>query len=625
MKLHAALFLFLTSCSIFRLAVAESETPEMTTRSVYYHSSYRVNDDGSYQQKVDWATQVLAEKAIEGAKERSISYSTSIEKTEVLEAYTLKPDGRKVQVLPSSYQIETQTGRDSANPAFSDRTTLTVIFPDVSVGDTVVFSYRTIATEPIYPGHFSETEVFHKTSAYDDVTISMDLPISLKVDYQLRELTETTNEIKDGRHLWVWSWKNPNPITNKRRDYSVYEWEEAPGFAISTFKTNAELAEIYGFRARPKAIVTPRIQLLADEISHGKNDRREIAKSLYEWVALNITYAGNCIGLGAVVPRDLDFVLDNKMGDCKDHATLLQALLTAKNISSTQALINAGSSYQLPKIPLVSMVNHVINYLPEWDLYVDSTSDSTPFGMLPFGDQDKPVLWVDGFKEGTKTPPSNGANNTQVMKTRIKINADGSATGDVSVVLKGSEAVESRASYRNLAPEMEKDLVKWVLKRSGLSGAGTFRKDDPKPLLDHFSYSAQFKIETLLELPEPGAIVVRPILMSPSPISEFTGYALMDEEEMAPKVACWGANSLEEYEIEFPANIKILTMPRNLEIKNPTYRYAASYQKRKNTILIKREINDVTKGNVCTFEALKAYKTFAKEVSRNLRAQIVYQ
>ena len=34
--------------------------------------------------------------------------------------------------------------------------------------------------------------------------------------------------------------------------------------------------------------------------------------------------------LPSFLPRDLTFVLDNKMGDCKDHATLLQALLAAK-------------------------------------------------------------------------------------------------------------------------------------------------------------------------------------------------------------------------------------------------------------------------------------------------------
>jgi len=45
---------------------------------------------------------------------------------------------------------------------------------------------------------------------------------------------------------------------------------------------------------------------LTQEIAAGATDSTAIVKSLYEWVSANISCAGNCIGLGAVVPRDLD-------------------------------------------------------------------------------------------------------------------------------------------------------------------------------------------------------------------------------------------------------------------------------------------------------------------------------
>ena len=78
---------------------------------------------------------------------------------------------------------------------------------------------------------------------------------------------------------------------------------------------------------------------------------RERARLLYEWVSRNITYGGNCIGVGAVVPRDLDVVLDNRMGDCKDHATLLQSLWSAAGLRSEQVLVNAGEQYDLARRP----------------------------------------------------------------------------------------------------------------------------------------------------------------------------------------------------------------------------------------------------------------------------------
>ena len=108
----------------------------------------------------------------------------------------------------------------------------------------------------------------------------------------------------------------------------------------------------------------------------------------------------------------------------------MQALLAAKGIASTQALVNSGATYSLPKVPVLSMVNHVIVYVPSLNLFLDSTSATTPFGMYcPWADSDKPVLLVDGYKEGLRTPPIRAEGNRQVAKTEFTIKPDGSVAG----------------------------------------------------------------------------------------------------------------------------------------------------------------------------------------------------
>ena len=104
------------------------------------------------------------------------------------------------------------------------------------------------------------------------------------------------------------------PGKSQRRDYSAYDPDKEPGYAFSTFRGYGEIAEAYGARARPKAAATERVRALAEE-DHQGQERPEGAgaKALYEWVATNVDFAGNCVGVGAVVPRDQGFVLDNKM------------------------------------------------------------------------------------------------------------------------------------------------------------------------------------------------------------------------------------------------------------------------------------------------------------------------
>ncbi|MCH7515520.1 MAG: transglutaminase domain-containing protein [Bacteroidetes bacterium] len=217
------------------------------------------------------------------------------------------------------------------------------------------------------------------------------------------------------------SYKNSSPAKSKRRNYSVWDPEQEPGYIFTTFKSYKELADVYGKRAIPKAQVTEQITKLSNEIVGNEKDTKEQVKLLYEWVGKNITYKGNCIGVGAVVPRDIDVVLKNKIGDCKDHATLLQALLASKNIKSTQALVNASSEYKLRSLPTADSVNHVINYIPSLDLYLDSTNGNIPFDMLPMTVSDKPVLLVENYKEGTKTPPISADQNVQTTIININI------------------------------------------------------------------------------------------------------------------------------------------------------------------------------------------------------------
>lgn len=606
------------------VAGAAGEAPEQTVRMDRYAIRYVINADGSYTETREKAMTVLKEQAVAQVKTTYVSYSTSIQKADILEAYTRKPDGRRIDVPKSNFQVESNTGKDKDMPAFSDWTTMTIIFPEVQAGDTLVLNYRLTALEPMFPNHFSTVETFPRNRQYDDVRIAIDAPAALEARYDARQMKEVLNTEKDGRRLLEWHFENRQPVRSKREDYSVYDLEKEPGLTYSTFRSHAEIARIYGARAKAKAVVTDRIRKLADDIVKDGKPPRETAKALYDWVATNISYAGNCIGLGAVVPRDMDFVLDNRMGDCKDHATLLEALLAAKGIASTQALVNSGSSYRLLKIPVVSMVNHVINYIPSLDLYVDSTSDSTPFGMLPFSDMDKPVLLVDGYRDGLKTPALPVGTNHQTMKTVINIQPDGSIKGEVEVALKGIYAADARARMRDMTKETQAELVKTMFKRMGYIGSGVLEKEDPKELLDTYKYRATMEVKDFFQIPGAGAFPIKPYFYNQAPIYSFIADSLQPDEEPV-EFACSNGRSVEEYTFVFPRTMKILSVPEDMKVSHGFLTYEATYKRKGNSLLVRRVLDDRTRGNVCSPKVGEEYHAFAKKVWPNLKAQVVYK
>ena len=80
--------------------------------------------------------------------------------------------------------------------------------------------------------------------------------------------------------------------------------------------------------------------------------------------------------------------------------------------------------------------NHVITYLPSLDLYVDSTAQFAPFGILPFGDTDKPVALTSLGRLG-RTPRMRADVNVSRTKVSMVIHSDGTIEGTSTATMSG--------------------------------------------------------------------------------------------------------------------------------------------------------------------------------------------
>lgn len=625
LKKYCAIFpllLMFVLMSFVPAFAAVEQDAELDTRLVQYHATYYLNDDFTSYIETQISAKILTEAAIKQAKTRNFSYSTSIEAMDVIEAYTLKSTGEKVAVPKNNFQVKINKGNKEGGPVFSDRTTLTVVFPDVAVNDTVYIHYKLTQTEPMFPGHFTAQASYYHASAYDDVKVVLNIPDKLEYRFQNRQMSESIS-VQGQRKLIELTYKNTQPKKDTREDYSVWNIESEAGFALSTFKDYESIALAYGDRASPKAIPTDRVKRLAKEIvGKIKNDKAK-AKALYDWVANNITYAGNCIGVGAVVPHDTDFILDNKMGDCKDHATLLQALLAAENIKSTQALVNSGSIYHLPTVPMVSSVNHVINYLPDFKQFVDATSHTTPFNMLPFAVSDKPVLLVDNYRKDLRTPRQSPKLNKQVMDTVVHIQEDGSIKGNIALALAGMPAAQARASWRRATKQQEQDWIEGVFAYQGSKGVGAIQKDDPLPLESEFNYTVDFEKKGFIQGSGAGAFHIAPLMPTPASIYGFIDFPT--SEVKGHEVACGNGTSIETFEYHFPKTMTLLATPKDFEIKAHYLHFSATYKQKQNTLIVKRIMEDKTPGHVCSAELMNLQRGVLIKIAQSLESQVVYQ
>jgi transglutaminase-like putative cysteine protease len=595
---------------------------ELQSRYTKVYIDYTVNDDFTVEKISEFEIKVLNELAAKKHRKQSFSHSTSIERFEVLEAYTIKADGRRIDVPEGNYQITVNKGNADNEAIFSDRTRVTIVFPDLEENDSIYMKVKNFQTEPMFPHNFSASRYFWSQVAYDDVKVCFDLPQNMIFQYQVRDMTERT-QIKNGRKLIELRYKNEKPVKMERDNFSVWNESEEAGYALSTFMDYESIARAYGERALPKSVPTERVIKLAKEIVAGEADKKKQARLLYDWVATNISYAGNCIGVGAVVPHDTDFILDNRMGDCKDHATLLEAFYNAIGIESTQALVNSGSRYSLPEIPIVNSVNHVINYIPEWDKFVDSTDPSMPFDRLGFSLSDKPVLLVEQFISNKKTPVTRIGDNVQEVVSTMKIQPDGSVIGDIHVKMKGRPAIDMRAALRHATQEQEEQWIKQAFSSKNKVGTATMKKDDPAPLLVEFNYSLEFERPEFVLPKGAGGFYVRPLMGTPMPVYSFLGY---EKEEIKDySIACSNGHSIEHLVYEFPEGTSILAKPDDFAISENHIKYSATYELDGNTLKVVRKIDDTTPGNVCPAEFINRQRLTLMKIAENMKSQVIYR
>jgi transglutaminase-like putative cysteine protease len=606
-----------------RALAANSKPPAFLGYSKYVRDriDYRVNADGTHVVINEWALKVLTEQGIGSANQASISFSDRLEDAEIISAYTLKADGRRIEVPPTNFQVQSNTGRGKTAPIFSDIRTKTVAFPDVAVGDTVVLAYKIIQRKATFPGNFSMMEYFSPYQVYDAAEVTLSAPASLAMHVYARGVKGGEVSSNEGFRHWQWSYRNEELV--KPEAGAVSQFDYAPIIVATTFKDYGVLAAAYNARAQPKAKVTPVIKRLADQLTRDAHTPRDQAKALYEWVATNIEYAPNEVGVGSVVPHEAERVLANRMGDCKDHTTILQSLLAAKGIASSPVLINSGNAYTLPSVVTADIFNHLILYIPSLDLYADSTSKYTPFGRLPDSDSDKPVVHTADFAEISHTPATDPKANAFSTVTVMEIHPDGSAEGETKIETKGVFSDETRAGMTYLQPNQEDLAIRQSIARAGYSGSGTLLKNDPQVLSDSYQYSIKYQLTDMMNLPGPGALPINSLFGGVGAIEAFLGE--VNEADRTLNFQCSGAHSEQDYTIRLPKGVEVMALPKDVKIEGKSATYQASYRQQGNTIIVNRTLDDHTNGNVCTPAYAKEYKVFAAAVRRNLRAQILYR
>jgi hypothetical protein len=603
----------LAACGSIPILEASAIAADSAFEIVRDHVDYDVSTDGSYVEKQEKIFRILSPQGLDALHEVVLSYTDDYQDATIDSAYTLKRDGRRIDVPKDKMFVG--YGLTTA-PGFHDQKTKVAIFENAEVGDEVGYVTEFRQKKPWYPGRFFTSFSLGQNTPLHDFRVTVSAPPSLALHVDANGLTG--GRVADAGPAQRWSWSFDGGTTQAPEDDSVTGFDNGAYLVVSTFEGFAALARSYEDGARGNAEPTAEVRALADRLTTGTRDRREIVHKLYDWVSSNIKYVAIVLGNGGLVPHAAADVLRSGYGDCKDHVTLLEALLTAKGIPSSPVLIDLGPSYHLPSAASPELFNHLITYVPEFDLYLDSTAKYVPFGDLPTDDMDKPVLRI---ASGTvsRTPTETAEHATLHTVSDVQIHADGSADGDSHFTATGPLAADMRSTLGRVGPGMDSAYL-----RASVPGtvAGSLIQAQPPNQSGAFSGSARYRIENAASFPGPGAISFG-LGYRPKSLQD-----LIDAHfpQRHANYICSSFVDTDETIVQLPSDVHITSVPRSAQASaggvtlHTTYARIA-YNAVKATVTLRAEHPHM----VC---AADDYNRVRDELSRMiglLGAQVVYE
>lgn len=583
--------------------------------------TYVIHWDGSYSFEEDLAIRLNTAEAVQDNGQAYISYSASVDTPAILDAYTQTADGSRLDVLPD--EIIDQGGAGN-NASFGDEREKVIIFPALAPGAVEHYHYKIDTNAADFPGQFYAEQNFDVDAQTLSATVTVLAPSNLKLFFEADGMTGGAQpSAPPGQDKFYYSLRGiaaaiPEQGAVGTDDYS-------PRLLISSFPDYPSVGAAYEQRAAAMARVTPKVQRLADTITRNITAPRAQAEALYDWVSREIRYVAVDIGNSGFVPNADDQIIDSGLGDCKDHVILLEALLAAKHIPSSGVLVNWNNEYFAPRIAVPSF-NHIITYIPQFNLFADSTAQFAPFGVLPSLERGKQALitGAQGIAPRLVVLPLTSAPipDQARMVTNATLQPDGTVIGSSIVTDSGRYELSDREHFAAIAPGTVAQAAASLMDRYGVQGNGTLAAGDPRDLSKAFQYTTQFSMPFYAGLPGPGSLPIPLGVPAFSALASLMKYAALPSRAQA--TPCLPADTEEVTLLSLPPGLHVKSLPPPEIFKNAMGAYTASYTKTGNAIRADRHLVLNPPSATCGPAQYQLIRSISFVLGRDFRATISY-
>lgn len=395
--------------------------------------------------------------------------------------------------------------------------------------------------------------------------------------------------------LITWQWRD----LPKVEDYEDAAPENYDAYAWLMFGSAPDWQRVSEWYERKTYCRTePNYEVLdcARQLLRPDMSDEEVVETLHTFITKGVTYSFVPFLNTNYVPKKPGATLSGKVGDCKDVATLMIALLRERGIPAWYTLVSTHSFSDREPRPTMYIFNHAIvaYQLKNKPLqFADLTTDYFPSGVLPDGDCGAWGLVVRPGETALRRLPDH---TLDPEVSHIEITAQASVDAEGNLLLDGQMLRSGTAAgnwRETLIPATATDRAKRI---SQYFGGGVLHHLDVEALefsnLDSINapLRTRMRLRAFHQLDRVSNLWIMPL---PLPLSTPTHkglFAAKRYNNLDVDVLFELAPVRETVDLTLPAGYSLAEMPQNQRLSTPFGEYALMFEPIPGGLRIRREV-----------------------------------
>ena len=589
--------------SLVKTAPTADKMPEATAAIILDKSTRVVYPQGASETSQELLVRLFNDKGIDRFKEYYLSYNSYSQSLIIEKAVTIKSDGSEIR------------GDISKNH---------IVFKSLEKNDFIYIKWhiRNYNSGKLAE-HFWDEFYFNGYYPYKNAEFSLLIPKGMDFHYQAQNLNiePTVTTTPDGQ-LFEWKMQNQEPIVYEADMPDIEEVGKL--IRISSIPDWNYLVNWYAEIAQTKAQSTYEIKEKVDELMPNPSalTKEQKIKTIYDYITENIRYSSVSFRQSGLIPQKARDVLVNKIGDCKDVATLGIAMLREVGIPANYVLVNSGDEEQRNNIPPSIEFNHCIVAVDNGSnppTFLDLTANNHPVGSIPTMDRDAFSLVIKtGNSAPITLPRVQAAAPNMFAKTTLTLDESNNAIIDNSTEYTGVLTANLRARFRTKTQnEREKSMQSELSSEFPSVKLTKFDVSNLEDLTSSVTYKYTCGIPNYMT--DAGDFKLVKI---PWRDDLRADDALSYEHRSYPMKYRSGVDtSFEEMNIKLPADYEPLDVPKPKKIKSPIAEYSVEYSYSGGTLNAKRTF--IYKKSLVQTDQYDEFKKFYNAVVKEDAKQIL--